>query len=865
MLLLAATAMNAQGEIVPGDVLVQLAKGTDPKAVVTEVEHEVGHFTGFQLVKEVSAPMRVWLYHFNGDVAATRDMLRVLRTVKGVQVAQVNHVVAERVVPNDPFFGQQWFHQQAQDHDIDSDLAWDITTGGFTAFGDEIVVCVIEPSGARYTQADIVDNHWVNIDEVEGNGIDDDGNGYVDDYNGWDISGNDNIGNGSHGTSVSSMVGGKGNNNLGVVGVNWDVKIMQVDMNGISEANVISAYTYPFVMRKLYRETGGEKGAYVVATNSSWGTDGGQPDDAPLWCAMYDSLGYYGILSAGSTANNDVNIDQVGDLPTACPSEFMIAVTATNNNDVRTFSGYGATTIDLGAPGEDVYLATNNGYGNQSGTSFAGPCVAGAIALLYSAPCLSFMAIANSDPALAASLIRDYIYGGVDEVSNLQNECVTGGRLNVNNSLLLMLQECSSDACLNAFALEGSNVQGTSDYLLTWSTVPAVQSINIRYRPVGSTDWIELSNISAQQWLLPALQTCTLYEVQTQAQCSIDQSGWSNSFTFTSAGCCEDPATISTDAVSEQTITLSWAPIFGVLSYTVEFTPEGGSAQSIVVTTPTATLQGLDACTLYSINVQSNCGGNGSTGSTISVYTQGCQTCVNLNYCASSGSTTYEWIDQVQIGQINNDSGNNGGYEDFSDTYSTPLIIGVPTPITLTPGMSGSGYNEYFKVWIDYNGDGTFSDQQEVAYDAGAGSPNAVTGNVVVPSGTVPGPKRMRVAMAYVSIFTGNDPPANCGSIGDGEVEDYCVLVQTNVSVNDWNNSTGFFLFPNPANDLLQVQWESAQGNSAIRLFNAQGALVMTTTLTGKTLDVSALPSGVYLLRAEDAKGNTAVKQFVKE
>lgn len=865
MLLVIATAMNAQGAFVPGDILVQLAKGTEPTTIVKDVEQEVGQFTGFHLVKEVSAPMRVWLYRFNGDAAATRDMLRVLRTVSGVQVAQVNHVVTERIVPNDPFFGQQWFHQQAQDHDIDSDLAWDITTGGLTVFGDEIVVCVVEPSGTSYTQADIVDNHWVNTDEIEGNGIDDDGNGYVDDYNGWDINGTDNIGNGNHGTSVSSMVGGKGNNGLGVVGVNWDVKIMQVDMNGVSEANVIEAYTYPLVMRKLYTQTNGEKGAYVVATNSSWGTDGGQPDEAPLWCAMYDSLGHYGVLSAGSTANNDVNIDQVGDLPTACPSEYMIAVTATNNNDVRTFSGYGATTIDLAAPGENVYLATNNGYGNQSGTSFAGPCVAGAIALLYSAPCPSFMAIASSDPALGAALIRDYIFNGVDAVSNLETECVTGGRLNVNNSLLLMLQECSNDACLNAFSLGGINVPSTSDFLFTWSTVASVQSINIRYRPVGEADWTVLSNITSEQWLLPSLQVCTQYEVQTQAQCSVETSAWSNSFLFTSAGCCEDPDLVSIGEVGEQSITLSWVPIFGVPSYTVEYTPQGGVAQSVVVNESVVVLQGLESCTLYSIRVVSNCGGNGGAGTTINVYTQGCQTCVDLNYCDASGSTDYEWIEQVQIGQINNDSGDNGGYEDFSGTFSTPLIIGVAAPITLTPGMSGSGYNEYFKVWIDYNSDGTFSDPQEVAYDAGAGYPNAVTGNIVVPSGTVPGPKRMRVAMAYVSLFTGNDPPSNCGSVGDGEVEDYCVLVQSNVSVSEWKDASAIILFPNPANDQVQVQWESAQGNISVRVFNAQGALVMSTPLTGRTLDVSALPAGVYLLQAADAQGKRAVKQFVKE
>jgi subtilisin family serine protease len=143
-------------------------------------------------------------------------------------------------------------------------------------------------------------------------------------------------------------------------------------------------------MRRLYNETDGEKGAFVVATNASWGINGGEPADSPLWCAMYDSLGAQGVLNCGATANNNVDVDVVGDLPTACPSDFMISVTATNIDDMRTFSAYGATTIDVGAPGDNVYTTSiSGGYGTTSGTSFASPLTAGVIGLLYSAPCAS--------------------------------------------------------------------------------------------------------------------------------------------------------------------------------------------------------------------------------------------------------------------------------------------------------------------------------------------------------------------------------------------------------------------------------------------------------------------------------------------
>ena len=269
--------------------------------------------------------------------------------------AQFNHEVQSReTLPDDPALNQQWHHVQNGDHDIDSDLAWDITTGGQTADGTRIVVAVLEGGGANYNHIDLIDNHWVNGQEIPDNGIDDDNNGFVDDYNGWHAqNNNDNIGGGGHGTSVSGMIGATGNNGSGGVGVNWDVEIMQVDMGfgGLSEANVIAAYDYPYEMRVLFNESQGARGAFVVATNASWGIDLANPANYPIWCGFYDTLGEAGILNCGATANQQYNIDTQGDMPTGCSSPYMVSVTATNNQDVRTFSGYGATTIDLAAPG----------------------------------------------------------------------------------------------------------------------------------------------------------------------------------------------------------------------------------------------------------------------------------------------------------------------------------------------------------------------------------------------------------------------------------------------------------------------------------------------------------------------------------
>ena len=418
-----------------------------------------------------------------------------------VRAVQLNHTVAEReTVPNDPNFGQQWHHVQSGDHDIDSDLAWDITTGGTAGNGARVVVAVLEGGGSNYNHVDLIDNHWVNTLEIEGNGIDDDENGYIDDYDGWNSGSNDdNIAAGGHGTSVSGMIGATGDNGIGGAGVNWDVEIMQIDMpNGLSEANVIASYEYPKVMRDFYNETQGSKGAFVVATNASWGIDQANPANYPVWCAYYDELGASGILNCGATTNQNLNVDAVGDMPTACSSDYMVSVTATNSSDVRTFSGYGVTTIDLAAPGDQVYLPSgSSGYGNTSGTSFASPCVAGAIALIYSVPCPELAELAVSNPQGAADLVLGYLYEGTDLVSNLVTEVVTGGRLNVANSVELALASCGPIECeIQAFEGEAYCVFDTTtnavntmlDLTATFSNFLCEGQI-LCYRDTADSDW----------------------------------------------------------------------------------------------------------------------------------------------------------------------------------------------------------------------------------------------------------------------------------------------------------------------------------------------------------------------------------------
>jgi hypothetical protein len=266
----------------------------------------------------------------------------------------------------------------------------------------------------------------------------------MDDYDGWNSYNSDGqIPINNHGTHVAGIAGAIGNNGTGVTGVNWNVQIMPVATPPGDEAKVVEAYGYVLEMRARYNETDGAEGAFVVATNASFGVDQGDPDDYPVWGAMYDSLGAQGVLSTGATANANWDIDEVGDIPTAFPSDFLITVTNTNQSDVK-FSpaAWGSTTIDLGSPGYEIYSTISfNQYGYKNGTSMSTPFVTGAIGLLFSAADQATMQSYRVNPDSIALLFKSQILNSVDKLTSLDSITVTEGRLNIYKMLLLHLGE----------------------------------------------------------------------------------------------------------------------------------------------------------------------------------------------------------------------------------------------------------------------------------------------------------------------------------------------------------------------------------------------------------------------------------------
>ncbi|MFL3026879.1 MAG: S8 family serine peptidase [Candidatus Neomarinimicrobiota bacterium] len=364
--------------------------------------------------------------------------------------------VSRRNIPDDNQFDQQWaLHNTGQsggtiDADIDAIEAWDISTGGVTPLGDTIVVAIVD-GGMLLTHNDLIPNLWTNYGEIPGNGIDDDDNGYIDDIHGWNAySSNGSIPSDGHGTHVAGIVGAKGNNGDYVSGVNWDVKLMALGGSSGTTSIVLEAYGYILDQRAIYDSTGGTSGAFVVATNSSFGVNNADCNSATysLWNDMYNALGEYGILSCGATMNNNSNVDVTGDVPTGCNSDYMISVTNTTRNDSKNSgAAYGLTTIDLGAPGTQILSTyTGGGTSSLSGTSMASPQVAGAIGLIHSSMSSGLASLFRASPDQGAMIIKQIILEGTDQLSSLNGITVSGGRLNLYNSAVLSMEYLAADS-----------------------------------------------------------------------------------------------------------------------------------------------------------------------------------------------------------------------------------------------------------------------------------------------------------------------------------------------------------------------------------------------------------------------------------
>ncbi len=763
-----------------GEILIQLKSPANVESFQESIKSTYPDFHHKSNLAPVSIPLNVWIVKFDPNTFNERSILAFLTKNQHLQSAQFNYFTSNRNTPNDPHFSEQWYWYNAgqvdspEGIDIEAHLAWDISTGGTTFLGDTVVLCIIDES-FDFNHEDLFENLWLNHQEIPNDGIDNDDNGYIDDYQGWNASsGNDDINttgvNDWHGTAVAGLSGAKGNNETGISGLCWNTKLMLVS-RGNTTADAVAAYTYPLVSRRLHNQTNGQQGAYIVATNASWGIDFGTPDDAPIWCSIYDSLGQAGILNAAATTNMNLDVDQYGDLPTTCISDYLITTTTVDQYDIKMEnSGFGAQSIDLATFGDELLTTLgNNTYGTISGTSAAAPQLTGAIGLLHSAPCPSFASTAKYEPEVAALQLKEYILNGVEYNPSLSGITLSGGRLNVNNSMMLLMDNCDYSGCYPPFSIEVNEV-GVNDVQVCWISDNPDNQISIEYRLAGAGFWSFIENIESP-FHLTGLQACDEYEFRLISVCQGNITVFSDIHSFSSDGCCSAPDEFEFSATNA-TINISWNAITAAEAYLLEFRVMGSSSwnEQLLVGNNFA-VPNLEECTEYEFRVKTICANEESAYSEImNYYTLGCDACVENDYCFSAGASGgLTWIDQVIIGNLDNSSGvTSNAYSNFTN-MSVELTQGFIHEIYISTDFDILHVEGIFSVWIDLNQNGIF-EGLELLYQSNS-SETETSAALFIPPGTPFGASRMRVA--FQQDYLG---PCDEGSF-IGEVEDYCVFI----------------------------------------------------------------------------------------
>lgn len=417
--------LSAGKDYVDGELLLQFSEETNDVIKQNVFDKIKASFVEKILTKAMERAGKkegVMLIKVNKRVL---EAVEELKTIPGVAFAEPNYIYTHTATATDPYFtnGSLWgmygsATSPANQYGSNAAAAWAAGKTGSAS----VYVGVID-EGIQLTHPDLSGQVWVNPNDPA-DGVDNDGNGLADDTNGWDFANNDRTiydggtqGNlDDHGTHVSGTIGAKANT-IGVVGVNWNVRLISAKFlgsNGGTTASAVKAVDYLTSLKK--------RGINIVASNNSWGGGGYSQ-------ALYDAISRAnaaGIMFIAAAGNNGTNNDATASYPANYDLPNVIAVAAIDNTGkLASFSQYGATTVDLGAPGVGIYSTTAyNTYSSYNGTSMATPHVTGAVALY-----------ASTHPGATVSQIRNAILSSAVPTASLKGKTVTGGRLDANAAL----------------------------------------------------------------------------------------------------------------------------------------------------------------------------------------------------------------------------------------------------------------------------------------------------------------------------------------------------------------------------------------------------------------------------------------------
>lgn len=309
--------------------------------------------------------------------------------------------------------------------------------------------------------------------------------------------------------------------------------------------------------------------------------------------------------------------------------------------------------------------------------------------------------------------------------------------------------------------------------------------------------------------------------------------------------------TLAASGTTSTSTNLSWSGATDNVAVTGYDVYQGASLIGSTAST-SYTVTSLSPSTTYTFSVRAKdaAGNVSSSSNSVNVTTL---TGSTVSYCsASANNTADERIGNVKFGTINNTSTGTAGYENFT-SISTNVTRGTSYTISITPVWTSTVYSEAYAVYIDYNGDGDFTDSGELAWSKTGSTTSPATGSITIPSTAVLGSTRMRVMMQYSSV-----PSSSCGTYTYGQVEDYTLNIVSSgrSEVGTKDLITDVKLYPNPVKDILYISNTTAED---YKIFDMGGKLINSGKLERGSVNVSSLIKGAYMIQI----GETS-KRFIK-
>lgn len=493
---------------------------------------------GFTLVKTFQSVGNIQVIRVSPSVSV-ESAINILKRTQIFEYVEPNSTLTinqAKLRPND-ISDELWGldnngqNSGTPDADIDAPEAWNVHNNAGT-----IVVGVVD-TGIDYRHEDLSANMWVNKGEIPDDQIDNDGNGYIDDVYGINtiLGTGDPLDDNGHGTHCAGTIGATGNNGIGVVGVTWNVKLMALKFLGAGGSgwtvDAIACIDYAIAQK-----------AHVLS--NSWGGGGFSQ-------SLYDSIkaaNDAGIVFVAAAGNRSRNNDVVPAYPASYDLPNIVSVAASDRNDnLASFSNYGKTSVDLAAPGVDIYSTLpDNSYGLNSGTSMATPHVTGVIALLKA-----------HAPHLTMQQLIERVVSTTDSIASMNGKVASNGRLNAYKAIMNLRTNPTPPAAPRNLALK---VVSMSQIDLTWEDGSDNEVGFHIQRSINGRDFSEIVSVpeNSTSYSNQSLTSDTKYWYRIQAYNNFGKSAFSNVASETTPSVPKAPSNLSAKIVSTNQITLTW-------------------------------------------------------------------------------------------------------------------------------------------------------------------------------------------------------------------------------------------------------------------------------------------------------------------